>query len=232
MSAVHPQKGKTMTVLSLKPYYQDKYATIFLGNCLEFGMPRVDLVLTDPPYGLNGGMGGGSRARGKAAYISDFPDTPEYIQQVVVPAFIGFSSRAKIITPGNKNIHLYPPADSFGCLWSKASCGFQRWGYADAHSILYYGISHRQGKTLEPCSFELREAAPKNGHPCPKPIRVWKKLLVKGSEENETILDPFMGSGTTLVAAKQLNRKAIGIEIEEKFCEIAAQRLSQEVLEF
>ena len=68
------------------------------------------------------------------------------------------------------------------------------------------------------------------GHPCPRPLDQMKFIVTALTEENDTILDPFMGSGTTLVAAKNLGRKAIGIEIEEKYCEIAVKRLRQEVL--
>ena len=69
-------------------------------------------------------------------------------------------------------------------------------------------------------------------HPTQKPLRLLRLLLTDYSEQGQTILDPFMGSGTTLRAAKDLRRKAIGIEIEEKYCEIAAKRLEQEVFDF
>jgi site-specific DNA-methyltransferase (adenine-specific) len=74
------------------------------------------------------------------------------------------------------------------------------------------------------------ETSEKNGHPCPKPLGLMRWLVARVSKPNETVLDPFMGSGTTLLAAKDMGHRAIGIEIEERYCEIAAKRLSQEVL--
>lgn len=68
-------------------------------------------------------------------------------------------------------------------------------------------------------------------HPCPKPVDLMRWLIQRVSVNNaEVIVDPFMGSGTTLRAAKDLGRKAIGIELSERYCEIAAKRLAQEVL--
>jgi DNA modification methylase len=71
-----------------------------------------------------------------------------------------------------------------------------------------------------------------HGHPCPRPLDTVKFICGMATEVGEVVLDPFAGSGTTLVAAKQLGRKCIGIEIEEKYCQIAANRLRQEVLPF
>jgi site-specific DNA-methyltransferase (adenine-specific) len=69
-------------------------------------------------------------------------------------------------------------------------------------------------------------------HPCPRKLGHVSWLVRWWSEPTDTVLDPFMGSGTTLLAAKTLGRKAIGIEVDERYCEIAAKRLEQEVLDF
>ena len=68
-------------------------------------------------------------------------------------------------------------------------------------------------------------------HPTQKPVKLLRRFILRHSDKTDTILDPFMGSGTTLRAAKDLNRKAIGIEIEEKYCEIAAKRMPQMAME-
>jgi site-specific DNA-methyltransferase (adenine-specific) len=223
-----------------KPYYEHAGITIYHGDCREIlpSLPKCDLLLTDPPYGINGGRGGTSRLRARGAYAGAFTmddDTPEYLASVVVPAIalcLTFC-KAGIVTPGNKNFCLYPQPESLGMMWQPQGTGAQRWGWADAQPIFYYGVSPTQGKYLDRCSFKVTENDQcDNGHPCPKPYSIWSKLLAKGSVEDDTVLDPFMGSGTTLLAAKNLGRNAIGIEIEEAYCEIAAKRLSQEVLNF
>lgn len=76
------------------------------------------------------------------------------------------------------------------------------------------------------------QPATPNGHPCPKSEQWARWLIKRATDDSAVICDPFMGSGTTIKAAKDLGRSAIGIEIEEKYCEIAAKRLSQEVFDF
>jgi len=167
-----------------------------------------------------------------------FQDTPDYVRSVVVPAFVAalaVSARG-IVTPGNRNLWLYPPPADFGVWYNPAGTGRNKWGFILAHAILYYGIDPRAGSAATASSaWALNDPVDwcKNRtHPCPKPEKFMRWLVSKGSLDGELILDPFMGSGTTLVAAKQLGRRAIGIEIEEKYCAIAVDRLRQSVLDF
>ena len=220
----------------MKPYYERDGIVIFHGDCRDIlpTLGPVDLVLTDPPYGIEGARGVGNRARGKAVYKpTQWEDTPEYVRYTCVPIIVWCIAATPrvIVTPGIRHLHLYPPAADIGCFWTPAAVGTGAWGLVTFHPILFYGRDPRAGIGAWPSGRQVTEHSNGIGHPCPKPLKAWTWLLAKGStESSDLILDPFMGSGTTLRAAKDLGRRAIGIEIEEKYCEIAAKRLAQEVL--
>ena len=220
----------------MKPYYERNGITIYHADARDIlpFLTGIDLVLTDPPYGIDGGRGNGNRARGKAMYeASGWSDTPIYIQEICVPVIkqcVELAERV-IVTPGSRCMQMYPPPDDIGCFWMPASIGYGSWGMNTFSPIFYYGRDPRAGIGALPNGKQLTEHANVIGHPCPKPLNAWKWLLSKGTTaETDIVFDPFVGSGTTLVAAKHLGRKAIGIEIEERYCEIAANRLSQEVM--
>jgi len=221
----------------MTPYYDHAGITIYHGDCRDIlpTLPKVDLVLTDPPYGIDGGSGTVGRSRSHKHNYLSFNDTPSNIKMVVVPVFmqaLKLSSGRAILTPGPKCMQMYPPPSAFGSIYQPATCALSLWGRANSQPIYFYGRPPRIGIDIGDTTFKVTSTSPERGidHPCPKPIVVWRELVVLGSNTGDVILDPFMGSGTTLVAAKNLGRKAIGIEIEEKYCEIAAKRLSQEVL--
>jgi DNA modification methylase len=215
----------------MKEYYKDEYVTLYHADCREV-LPQlepVDLVLTDPPYGVSGEQNSKTRdSLKKNDYIS-FVDSVEYVKAVILPAFTSalLQTKRAIITPGNRCVTLYPIPDSFGCFYQPASVGLQPWGRADAQPILYYGKFPRSSMLIpgSKCSYVLTESPIVNGHPCPKPLNAWRMLITHGTLDGDTILDPFTGSGTTLVAAKEQGLKAIGIEICEAYCEIAARRV-------
>jgi site-specific DNA-methyltransferase (adenine-specific) len=213
----------------MKPYYQDDAVTIYHGDCREI-LPTLEtgnILLTDPVYGINGGKGGDAREYKKGDYKREgWEDSEEYVETVCVPiiqAALVMTVRGAV-TPGIRCLHMYPRPADMGCLWTPASCTHGPWGFTTMQPILYYGRDYRAGKGALPSGRAVTERSEKNGHPCPKPIGAWTWLLGKVSQEGETILDPFMGSGTTLVAAKRLGRRAIGIELSEEYCEIAARR--------
>jgi site-specific DNA-methyltransferase (adenine-specific) len=216
----------------VQPYYVDSNCTIYNADCRDLlDAMECDCVLTDPPYGINGSKGTINKQRGRGNYSTDFDDTPEYIREVVIDVIRRCVAKwPTVVTPGNRNLMQYPQADSFGCYFQPAAVGMQTWGNLDAQPILYYGKNPTKKNLGTPCSYTMTEMPEKNGHPCPKPLTAWKRLMCNVTLENMTILDPFMGSGTTLLAAKQTNRRAIGIELNEAYCEIAASRLAQGVL--
>jgi site-specific DNA-methyltransferase (adenine-specific) len=208
----------------MKAYYEDSAVKIYHGDCREIlpTLPRVDLVLTDPPYGVGINYG-------------VFDDTPRNVRRLVadvIPVCIEKSERTAL-SCATRQIHFYPEPSWILCWLNRAGSYANPWGFTCWQPILVYGsdpyLQNRMGSRAD--VIEHSETALNLGHPCPKPENFWRKLLARCSvRDSDTVLDPFMGSGTTLRAAKDLGRKAIGIEIEERYCEIAARRMEQEVL--
>ena len=213
----------------MKPYYQHAGITIYHGDCREIlpTLPKVDLVLTDPPYGI----GGADTAKN---HYASFSDDPKHVTELVRDVIDHFRGHRLVMTPGQSQMFKYPEPDAIGAFYYPAGTGSCSWGFVGWQPIFYYGkdpyLANGKGRAAN--SYSSTEQSEQWGHPCIKQIKAWKWLTNRCSMAGEAILDPFMGSGTTLKAAKDLGRQAIGIEIEEKYCEIAAKRLSQEVLNF
>ena len=203
-------------------------ATLYLGDCLEIlpTLGKVDAVVTDPPYGLN------------FDYLS-YEDTPENLD-VLIDGFFPYvlSARRAIITPGVTNIHRYPTPKWIGAwTWETTSTygflGINQWqpvlfygedlpGFGNVNGIIKSDRFHFAGGGVIPAHGDLAKT-----HCCPKPPGVMLRFVQRFSLEGETILDPFMGSGTTGVACAKLGRKFIGVEIEERYFDIACKRIEE-----
>jgi len=207
------------------PYYQDKAVIIYHGDCREVmpELPKVDLVLTDFPYGV--GVDYGS--------YKDTLDNLKELIRTTMPLILSKSKRT-LLTCGVPNMWLYPTPDWVLAWIIQGAESSGKWGFISWSPILAYGADPylELGLGRRPTTITMTEVAEDNGHPTPKPLKFWKLLLVRGSASSrDVIIDPFVGSGVTLRAAKDLNRKCIGIEIEEKYCEISANRCRQMVME-
>jgi DNA modification methylase len=206
----------------MTPYYADDLVTIYHGDCREW-MPEADVLVTDPPYGM--GYQSNFALTGPSRPIAGDGDTTlrDWLLSVWTgPALVFGTWRVP-----------RPPCDQL-LVWDKGDTpgmGNLTIPWGPSHEEVYVigsGFSgRRSGSVLRVRGYgAMADARP--DHPTPKPVALMAQLIEKCP--SGTILDPFMGSGTTLVAAKSLGRKAIGIEIEERYCEIAATRCSQEVL--
>ena len=188
-----------------KPYYQDEFSTIYCGDCRDILplLEPVDLVLTDPPY--------------PDYYASEykyFEGILDPLKQISSKQFIFWTAKEEFPLDYTA-IHIWDKKTGCGSQYERI---FERNGQKNYKVFSKYLINSTVAASFTGDNF--------TGHPSQKPIKLIQELV--GDEL--TILDCFMGSGTALVAAKNLGRKAIGIELEEKYCEIAVKRLRQGVL--
>jgi DNA modification methylase len=203
------------------PYYEDEHSTIYCADCRDVlpHLLKASLVCTDPPYGVAYSSGWENKFKG--VQIANDEDTK--IRDEVLDC-IDFE-RAFVFGTWKKS---KPVGVKETLIWDKGTVGMgdikMPW-FPCTEEIYVIGSGFVGTRT----SAVMRHVWRNNFHPTEKPLPLVKQLLNK-TPETDTILDPFMGSGTTLVAAKQLGRKAIGIELEEKYCAIAVDRLRQGVL--
>ena len=209
----------------MTPYYADDYVTLYHGDCREL-LPSIeaDVVVTDPPWGVSKRPRTYQRKTGPVvAWDAEFtlPTLPS-------------GAKALCLLPGIANLLRCPlVVGGLAYRWTLSawvSNGMTRSpvGYGNWIAALLYaadGVSlYRQRSDHGKVSI----SGPRPNHESPKPIEAMAYFV--GMCPDGLILDPFVGSGSTLVAAAMLNRKAIGIEIEERYCEVAADRLRQGVL--
>lgn len=229
----------------MKPYYDHAGITIYHGDCRGV-LPRVsaNVLVTDPPYGV-GLTTKTSDYRGSSAFDDGeslrasvlYEDSPECISALIadaIPLALGRTERGLVFC-GPAMLWRYPEPRAVGCVYVPNGAGRCAWGFQCFQPILFYGKDPflADGKGGRANSFRTEQPnLEKIDHPCPKPLAWMTWAINRASRVGETVLDPFMGSGTTLRAAKDLGRRCIGIEIEERYCEIAAKRLSQEVMDF
>lgn len=221
----------------IRPYYEQDGITIYLGDCRDIlpKLDKVDLVLTDPPYGIGLDM---ILAHGtyENRIHNDDTDWNEQIPSKECFDLLYEKSNAQIIWGCNyfgscirdvgRIIHdkcleikgtklKYSEADIASCSLQKRVTIFR-----------YKWNGNCQGSTINWNNTGLDARV----HPTQKPIALMDYCILEYSKPSQIVLDSFMGSGTTLVSAKKLGRKCIGIEISEKYCEIAVKRLQQTVM--
>lgn len=224
--------------------------TLILGDCLEemkkIPDKSVDLVITDPPYILDCSLGGGFYKNQKKKHLDRIDKSfgsnfnPNNFLEVVKAK----SKNGYLVWMSQKQLHLYLnfiENTKFKwdlMFWHKINCCPNHYNHLlvdTEYCIRFYESGAYFNNKLEYTDYHkyfLERLQAIKGHPTPKPLSIIKKQIKLYSKENDIILDPFMGSGTTGMACKELGRKFIGIEINEKYYKIAEQRIKNTMRSF
>lgn len=205
------------------------------GDCLTV-LPTleagsVDVVVTDPPYGVGLGVGkdtrrGGKHGLAKAQYVGAGDTYEDYLRTVppAVRECLRIASRVAVFV--GPHIWELPKADALGGVYLPCGVGRHAWGFKTFLPVLFYGKAPDLHKGAKSIVLRSTEQARPNGHPCPKPLSWMEWLVQLVSRPGETVLDPFMGSGTTAEACRRTGRNFIGIECVPEYVAIAWKRLA------
>ena len=225
----------------MTPYFQDDAVTIYHGDCREIvpTLPKHDLLVSDPPYFVPAVAYVGARGEKlPARTLGDLSIMQGYFD-VLLPMIAPAAGGSAYLFCDAKSYPvffraMFPHFRHLRLLvWDKV-VSYNGYTWRHQHELIAWGEGDGAKRIPTGDGDVLRErGVVQEGrvHPAEKPVSLLGRLIGK-HDEAALILDPFMGSGTTLRAAKDLGRKAIGIEIEEKYCEAAAKRMAQGVLDF
>jgi site-specific DNA-methyltransferase (adenine-specific) len=217
----------------MRPFYDHGGITIYHGDCREV-LPSLtgDALVTDPPYGIGWG---------RATWKDDPEAYPELIRWLVAEASRAISGWCFVFQamPNVGRFHEWFPE---GWRIFAACKNFAQirptgvWHSWDP--VVFWNNGPNSGPNSGHVNRDYHVGnvagviGAKIGHPCPRPLDTMRHIVQLAAAVGGMVIDPFAGSGTTLRAAKDTGRRAIGIEIEEQYCEIAARRLEQGVLPF
>lgn len=227
--------------MTTAPYYQDEHVTLYHGDCLKLAdvWDGADVLVTDPPYGMSWQSGSRNRT---ARFEKIAGDETLEVRDTMLHAWRAAGAERPGIVFGTWRVPA-PAGERQRLIWSKGATP----GMGDL--AMPWGTSHeeihvigagwdreatrqkRSGSiiTCQTRASGMNGEATQFGHPTPKPLALMESLILRCPPG--VVADPFAGSGATLVAARNLGRKAIGVELEERYCEIIAQRLSQGALD-
>lgn len=215
----------------MKPYYQDDHVTLFHGDCLEVTeWTTADVLVTDPPYGqaYKSNMDRGNRTKWHQVIRGD--ETTGVRDSMFA---LWDNTKASIIFGTWKTPK--PVNTKQVVVWDKTPCGFMgdlAIPFGNAHEEIYCsgktGWTGKREASIIRAQMLMSSDKNRPDHPTPKPVPLMEKLVGKTTG---VIADPFAGSGSTLIAARNLSRRAIGVELDEGYCELIATRLSQQAFD-
>lgn len=223
----------------IQPYYQDDAVTLYHGDCREIlpGLDRADLLLTDPPYGMSVDTAHASRKPTRSAVVAGQAKWAKDSRPVhgddgpFDPSHLLGTAKRHVIFGANWFASRLPDASCW-LVWDKLRLGTvtPKWNTAQAElAWTDFDCGVRVYSHLW-AGYKRDSEIGEHYHPTQKPVSLMRWIIDRWSGPDDLILDPYCGSGPVLRAAKDLGRRAVGIEIEEAYCAVTAARCAQEVL--